>query len=158
MSNSSKTTSHTQQANAMLAVLKAAGLRLTPQRSAICLALAGDTTHPTAQALHNRLRPQFASLSLATVYNTLQTLANAGLIQELGEAGDNTTHYDADPTPHVNVICTRCHRIDDYADRTLKGVAAKVGADLGYAIRGARVAYYGLCPDCQKALAAGERL
>lgn len=140
----------------MLAVLKTAGLRLTPQRSAICQALAGDTSHPTAQALHARLQKTFPSLSLATVYNTLETLAAAGLIQDIGEAGDNTSHYDADPTPHVNVICTRCHRIDDYASSSLKGVAERVGKDLGYELRGARIAYYGLCPKCQRALKTGN--
>lgn len=144
-------------AQPMLAVLKAAGLRLTPQRSAICKALAGDTSHPTAQALHIRLQKDFPSLSLATIYNTLQTLASAGLIQELGEAGDNTAHYDADPSPHVNVICTRCHSIEDYPSTTLKGVAEKVENDLGYELKGARIVYYGLCPKCQRALKAGKR-
>ena len=133
------------------AVLRQTGLRLTPQRLAICRALAGNTSHPTAQSLFEQLRPEFPSLSLATVYNTLQTLADNCLIQELGEAGDGAIHYDADPSPHVNLICTRCHRIEDFLDAPLGRVARKVASDSGYELRGARVVYYGLCPRCRRA-------
>lgn len=138
----------------LLAALRAAGLRLTAQRRAICQALAHDPTHPTAQALFDRLRPQFPSLSLATVYNTLNTLEQAGLIHEIGTAGDNALHYDADPTPHINLICTACHRIDDHSAEALAGLAEQVARTSGYDLRGARLAYYGLCPTCRARLAA----
>ena len=131
-------------------VLKQSGLRLTPQRLAVCRALAGNTSHPTAQALFKQLRPNFPSLSLATVYNTLQTLADTNLIHELGEAGDGAIHYDADPSPHVNLVCTRCHRIEDFPDAPLAPVTRKVASNSGYELRGARVVYYGLCPKCRR--------
>ena len=137
-------------AEGLITVLKEAGLRLTPQRLAVCRKLAGNKSHPTAQSLFEQLRPDFPSLSLATVYNTLQTLADNGLIHELGDAGDGAVHYDADPSPHVNLVCTRCHRIEDFPGATLTPVARKVAADSGYELRGARVVYYGLCPKCRR--------
>jgi Fur family peroxide stress response transcriptional regulator len=133
----------------MLAALKRAGLRLTPQRRAICRALARSREHPTAQALYDQVLPDFPSLSRATVYNTLRALAEAGLVQELGAAGDGAIHYDADPSPHVNLICVRCHRVEDFTDALLTRIARQVAEDSGYQLRGARVAYYGLCPRCQ---------
>jgi Fur family transcriptional regulator, peroxide stress response regulator len=157
MSNLTESIKQQERPAEMMAALKAAGLRLTPQRGAICRSLANDKTHPTAQTLYARMRLEFPNISLATIYNTLETLASAGLISELGEAGDNTKHYDADPAPHVNVICTNCHRIDDYPAATLEGVAKKVTEDLGYALQGARVVYYGLCPKCQRKRKAGKR-
>ncbi len=96
------------------------------------------------------LRPAFPSLSLATVYNTLQVLVAAGLVDELGTAGDGAIHYDADPTPHVNLVCTRCHRVEDFPNAPLDAVAGQVAAGSGYQLRGARVVYYGLCPRCQR--------
>jgi len=134
----------------MVAVLKEAGLRVTPQRLAVCQALAGNKSHPTAQALFEQLRPDFPSLSRATIYNTLKTLAGAGLIQELGDASDGAIHYDADPSPHVNLVCTRCHRIEDFLDAPLGAVARRVADGSGYELRGARVVYYGLCPKCRR--------
>lgn len=138
------------RAAALTAALKQAGLRLTPQRLAVCAALAGSKTHPTAQALYESLRPRFATLSRATVYNTLQALVTAGLVQELGTAGDGAIHYDADPTPHVNLMCVRCHRVEDYAVAPLAAVAASVARGSGYDVQGARVVYYGVCPRCRR--------
>lgn len=134
----------------MVAALRDAGLRLTQQRLAVCQALANDKSHPTAQALYARLRQRYVTLSRATVYNTLQTLVEAGLVFELGTAGDGALHYDADPSPHVNLVCTRCHRIEDFGQAPLGAVARAVATGSGYQLRGARVVYYGLCPRCRR--------
>lgn len=133
----------------MVGALKQAGLRITPQRLAICRALVQSEEHPTAQAVYAKLRREFPSLSRATVYNTLRALVEAGLVQELGPAGDGAVHYDADLSPHINLICTRCHRIEDLGDVSLAEIAQRVMETSGYQLRGARVAYYGLCPRCQ---------
>jgi len=133
----------------MIGALQQAGLRLTAQRLAICRALVQSQEHPTAQTVYTQLRREFPSLSRATVYNTLRTLVDAGLVQELGPAGDGAVHYDADLSPHINLICTRCHRIEDLANVSLAEVAQRVMETSGYQLRGARVAYYGLCPRCQ---------
>lgn len=136
--------------------LREAGLRLTPQRLLIYQTLLQSKEHPTAQELYDDVKGRLPSLSQATVYNTLQALVTAGLIQEIGEAGDGTIHYDADLTPHVNLICTRCHRVDDFFDVPLNAVAQRVAGQSGYQIQGARVAYYGLCPECQAAVSAAD--
>ncbi len=148
---SSRTLSVPSRADDMSAALRQAGLRLTPQRLAICRALADSREHPTAQTLYEQLRPQFPSLSRATVYNTLDVLVRSGLAQELGTAGDNAIHYDADTTPHVNLVCVRCHRVEDLPGVPLDGVARQVAQGSGYELQGARVVYYGLCPDCRAA-------
>jgi len=130
--------------------LRQAGLRLTPQRLAICRALANHPSHPTAAELFEQLRADFPTLSLATVYTTLSTLLALGLIHDLGSAGDGTLHYDPDTEPHVNLICTRCHQISDLGDETLAAVSQRVARRSGYEILGARIAYYGICPTCAK--------
>lgn len=126
-------------------------MRLTPQRMAICRLLAGTEEHPTAQDIHEQLREEYPSLSLATVYNTLETLVRLGAINTLGTAGDDSIHYDADTSPHVNLACTRCHRVVDLPSLHVRALDREVAANSGYEIMGARVLYYGLCPDCQKA-------
>lgn len=130
--------------------LRAAGLRITPQRLALCRALAGNTTHPTAAQLFAQVRVDFPTLSLATVYSTLNTLSNLGLVYELGTAGDGQKHYDPDPTPHPNLVCLHCHQIRDLRNRTLEGMEQRVANRSGYQILGARIVYYGLCPTCSK--------
>jgi len=66
--------------------LQQAGMRITPQRVAICKLLAESEEHPTAATIYGELKPQFTSLSLATVYNTLDTLVSLGAINILGSA------------------------------------------------------------------------
>lgn len=133
--------------------LHQAGLRPTPQRLGIYGALVNTQQHPTAQMLFAHLRPQFPTLSLATVYNTLETLVAAGLVNALGSAGDEAVHYDADTAPHVNLACLSCHQVFDLVSERVgaqvDALEQEVAASSGYRLLGARVLYYGLCPRCQ---------
>ena len=136
-------------AETLIHALQAAGYRLTPQRRAICRLLAGTDTHPTAQDIYEQLKPEYPSLSLATVYNTLEALVNLGVVYALGSAGDGRVHYDADTQPHVNLACVACHRVVDLPSDHIQALDREVSAHSGYRLLGARVLYYGLCPDCQ---------
>ncbi|MFN7016941.1 MAG: Fur family transcriptional regulator [Fimbriimonadales bacterium] len=135
--------------NRLMAGLKQAGLRLTPQRVAICKVLAESKDHPTAMMIYHQLLPQFPTLSLATVYKTLNVLKSMGLVHTLGDAGDGAEHFDADLTPHINLVCTKCHRVVDFDERLIHTVQQAVAERSGYEIQGARIVYYGLCPACR---------
>jgi Fur family transcriptional regulator, peroxide stress response regulator len=125
-------------------------LRLTPQRLAVCKLLAESNDHPTAQMIYEALHPQFPSLSLATIYNTLDTLVELGVVNVLGSAGDGMEHYDGDTRPHVNLACMLCSRVIDLHSQNVQALEQEVVAASGYQIKGARVLYYGYCPKCQK--------
>ena len=130
--------------------LQQAGMRITPQRTAICELLTTSEEHPTAAMIYEDLKPRFPSMSLATVYNTLDALAEIGAINVLGQAGDDTVHYDADTEPHVNLACLSCNKIVDIPSEHVSHLDAEITAASGYKLLGARVLYYGLCPDCQR--------
>jgi Fur family peroxide stress response transcriptional regulator len=137
------------QVDTLSRALHEQGLRLTPQRLAICEMLSASDQHPTAQMVYDQLHPQYPSLSLATVYNTLDMLVNLGLVNALGSAGDDAAHYDADTHPHVNLACTSCHRVIDLPSQHVQALEDEVASNSGYRLLGARVLYYGICPDCQ---------
>lgn len=143
--------------NELISALQAAGYRLTPQRRAICRLLAGTDSHPTAQEIFEQLKPDYPSLSLATVYNTLEALVNLGVVYALGSAGDGRVHYDADTQPHVNLACVSCHRVVDLPSDYIHALDREVSVHSGYRLLGARVMYYGLCPDCQAAAEARRK-
>jgi Fur family transcriptional regulator, peroxide stress response regulator len=130
--------------------LQQAGMRITPQRTAICELLTTSEEHPTAAMIYEDLKPRFPSMSLATVYNTLESLVEIGAINVLGQAGDDTVHYDADTEPHVNLACLSCNKIVDIPSEHVSHLDAEITAASGYKLLGARVLYYGLCPDCQR--------
>ncbi|MDY6866824.1 MAG: Fur family transcriptional regulator, partial [Chloroflexota bacterium] len=103
----------------LLSTLKQSGMRITPQRRAICRYLSQTEAHPTAAMVYDALKPEMPSLSLMTVYNTLNTLEELGAIQAIGQSGDDTVHYDTDPEPHVNVVCVSCGEIVDISSEII---------------------------------------
>src|ERR1700736_1669652 len=118
----------TERTAAMLRDLKRAGLKLTPQRMAIVRLFAEDDSHPTAQDMSERLRPTFPSMSFATVYNTLDTLAKAGLagiVRLPGKRGD-AARFDPNTTAHHHAVCDGCGAVLDLAAGTLAPTPAAV--------------------------------
>ena len=129
--------------------LQQAGMRLTPQRMAVCKLLVENDAHPTAMMIYTALKPQYPSLSLATVYNTLEALVGLSAVNVLGHVGDDNVHYDAETALHVNLACIACHKIVNFPSEHVTHMDSEISAASGYQLLGARVLYYGLCPDCQ---------
>jgi Fur family transcriptional regulator, peroxide stress response regulator len=133
----------------MLTALRSKGKKVTPQRLAVCRILIATDTHPTAHEIYAALLDEYPTLSLATVYNTLDTLVRLGMVNALGSAGDDAVHYDADTQPHVNLACIRCHRVIDLPSEHITHVDAEIVQNSQFKLLGARVLYYGICPNCQ---------
>jgi Fe2+ or Zn2+ uptake regulation protein len=140
----------------MLRDLKRAGLKLTPQRVAIVRQFAGDESHPTAQDLFERLQPSFPSMSFATVYNTLDALARAGLagiVRLPGKRGD-AARFDPNTGPHHHAVCDRCGAVLDIQAGTLAPTRASIGrvrrVAPGFSVRAVERIYRGLCARCAR--------
>lgn len=144
------------RAAAMLRDLRRSGLKLTPQRIAIVRLFAEDFTHPTAQDLFERLRPSFPSMSFATVYNTLDALARAGLagiVRLPGKRGD-AARFDPNSAPHHHAVCDRCGSVADVAAGTLAPTVATTKrlrrTAPGFSVRTVERIYRGLCAECAR--------
>src|SRR5579884_1698183 len=88
------------------------GRRLTPQRRLVYDTLAETTSHPDAERLITLVRRQDPGISVATVYNTLRVLVDAGLVHELRGFGP-TTRYDANTHDHDHFTCRVCGTVYD---------------------------------------------
>jgi Fur family peroxide stress response transcriptional regulator len=125
------------------------GLRLTRQRKHVYEVLLGRQDHPTAMEVFLRAKPAMESLSLATVYNVLETLADRGLVRKV-HLDSGSTRYCANSSKHGHFTCTRCSAVLD--------VPLLPGAELeklhqlprGYAVTQQEVSLRGLCADCLK--------
>lgn len=131
-------------------LLHQAGLRVTPQRIAICEMLIHTEAHPTANDIYSELKDQYPSLSLATIYNTLDVLVGMGAVNALGSIGDDKVHFDGNTAPHINLACVKCHKIVDLPSPNIMAMDDEIHQHSGYQVLGSRVLYYGICPDCQK--------
>src|SRR5262249_24771008 len=94
---------------------RTAGLAVTPQRLAIFRHLAATETHPSAKELHALVRRELPTLSLATVYKTLDTLATVGAVRPVSRLGARG-RWDANVTSHHHLVCTVCGRVTDVAE------------------------------------------
>lgn len=137
----------------MLAEAEARGLKLTQQRIAIIRAFACDASHPTAQALYERLTRRLPGMSFATVYNTLDALTSVGLCTPMS-LSRGVGRFDPNIEPHHHAVCDRCGDISDVPftkeEREPKEVTrAFAEMDPGFEIRSIEKVFRGLCASCR---------
>ena len=110
------------------------GLRFTRQREVLYESLAATKSHPTADELFQSVRAIESGLSLATVYNTLEALIEAGLVRRIPcVIGSGACRFDADTSHHVHIATGdgRVHDVpEDLSRRLLSGIPQEVVSDL----------------------------
>jgi Fur family peroxide stress response transcriptional regulator len=132
-----------------LNALRRAGRRITEQRRLVCDYLAQTATHPTPSQVYADLAAAYPDISRATVYNTLNALQELGAILEIGFGADHT-HYDTDTSPHANLICLRCHEIQDHHGPLMLNDLPAQAAAGGFRAVAVRVDVFGFCAACQE--------
>ena len=128
--------------------LRRKGYKATPQRIAISRFVLRNRNHPTVQEVYNEVRQTYPTVSLATVYKTLNFLSELGLVQELpflhGE-----TRFDSYVEPHVNLVCRRCGKVNDLENRLAREVVTRIANTTKFTPTGQRLDVYGLCQRCR---------
>lgn len=134
----------------LISKLRTSEYRLTPQRVELIRLIAASDGHPSASELYNQIKVQFPTMSLATVYKTLDLLKELGEVLEIGLRDDS--HYDGNkPYPHPHLICMKCQKImDGELELAVKNIVQEVEQNFGFQILKHQLDFYGLCPDCQK--------
>lgn len=130
-------------------MLREKGFKVTPQRLAIYNYLSSTKAHPNAEMIFNDLQPLYPTMSLATVYKTMEILREIGLVQVLN-LGEDSFRYDAYTTNHPHVRCMGCGRVDDIDDIQAGSFAAEVASATKYKLTGQQFYFFGYCPECQK--------
>jgi len=119
----------------------------TQQRLAILDYLKGNTSHPSAEDIYRTVSKQNRSMSFATVYNTLNTLAKAGTLREL-TIDPERKRYDPDTSRHHHLICVLCGRIVDVPEEVTVDLPGSVAHD--FTLLGSHIEFYGQCAPCKK--------
>jgi len=127
------------------------GLKTTRQRDRIVRAFFAAGRHLSAEELYHRIRTEDPSIGLVTVYRTLKLLREAGLATGR-QFGDAYTRFDPNPAdrPHDHLICTRCGKIQEFADDHSHALREKVARSRGFTVTEHRLELYGFCRDCAR--------
>ena len=133
----------------MLSKLKNRGCRITSHRIALLHLISVSEGHPNAAQLYERLRVQFPTVSLATIYKTLTLLKEEGEVLEIDLRNDS--HYDGNkPFPHPHLICTKCEQIIDGDEiPSLAVINQDIEKAFGFQVLRQQMVFYGVCPKCR---------
>lgn len=123
------------------------GFKRTPQRLSILEHLDGNTSHPSAEEIYRVVGKRNPSMSFATVYNTLNTLVQAGAVRELTIDPDRK-RYDPDTSLHHHLICLDCKKVVDIPGSIAVDLPRGVTRD--FTIMGNHIEFYGFCASCWK--------
>ena len=129
-------------------VLRKNGYKVTPQRLAVYKAINHNPTHPNAEAVYKILQPNYPSMSLATVYKTMEIFAKIGVVQVL-QCVEDAHRYDYDTTPHAHIRCEKCNRVIDI-DMDQEGLRKAAVEQSGFVVNGVSISFVGICPDCRE--------
>lgn len=121
------------------------GLRNTPQREVIYRALLEKRDHPTADEVYSRVRVEMPSISLATVYNCLETLVQCDLVRQV--------NFERGPTRYCPNLHPHAHFHDEQSGATHDiDVPAEVMASIrallpaGYSAKSIEITFHGRMP------------
>jgi Fe2+ or Zn2+ uptake regulation protein len=129
-------------------LFRARGLKVTPQRQAIFRVLHGEPAHPSAEWVHEAVSQSMPTISLRTVYQTLNDLAAMGEVQAL-DLGTGSARFDPNLDAHHHLVCDECGRVVDvYADAS--AVRVPGGQRHGFTISSTEVVFRGTCPTCKR--------
>lgn len=129
--------------------LRESGFKVTPQRLAVCKIILTSKDHPTADEIYEKVKKRHPTMSLATVYQTLHLLSEIGLLQELGFS-KSISRYEPDTSPHINIVCVKCGKIEDYKAESVGRLWALIVEELGFKPVGQRLDIYRCCDRCAK--------
>jgi len=132
-------------------------LRMTRQRRVVYDVLVGNRDHPTASEVFERAREKMPSISLATVYNCLETLTHSGAVKQVNVDRD-ASRYCPNLLPHAHFYCSCCEKVFDVALKQSADASSPWSLPDGSNVEEIDVAMKGLCPECAATamVASGE--
>jgi Fur family peroxide stress response transcriptional regulator len=128
--------------------LRTKGYKATPQRIAICRFATSSREHPTAGRIYKEVRKQHPTVSLATVYKTIDILKKQRIVQELAIV-DGDTRFDSNTKAHLNLVCVKCGGVRDSDNPVIQDLVEKAAASAKFNVTGQSLALYGVCHQCR---------
>lgn len=137
-------------------LLRQKGLKVTIQRIAILEALESrPDKHLTAEEIYECVKMKNPEIGLATVYRTIQLLAELNLIDklnlgdgyvryEIGQGSDDSTHH------HHHLICLNCGNVLTYQGDLLETLEHRIREAMDFEVVDHEVKLFGYCKDCRE--------
>jgi Fur family ferric uptake transcriptional regulator len=121
-------------------------LRVTRERLGIVKAIFELNTHFTVDSLYHLLKKRKSGISLATVYNSIDHLLEAGLIRR-HRFNNHSFVYEAalEHRQHDHLICNDCGHVTEFCDPRIQHIQNMMGEILGFHITSHSLHLFGHC-------------
>jgi Fur family peroxide stress response transcriptional regulator len=124
-------------------------LKITPQRAAIYEELFKASDHPTIDSILKRVRVVLPNISFDTVYRTVISFAEHGIINMVGCFG-GPRRFDADISQHHHFRCVRCGKIFDFSSPYYDRLEIPAEMRNNFKVLSKKLILEGVCGECCK--------
>lgn len=133
------------------AYLREHNLPVTAQRLAIADVLLNSEQHLSAEDVATEVSARGRAVGTATVYRTIDTLLESGLLVER-DFGEGFRRFEParDVPNHEHLVCTQCGKVEEFRDERLERMTTIVAESHGFARQRHRLVIHGVCRDCQR--------
>lgn len=132
--------------------LKESGLKKTRHRLAVIRLLKSLEAPVTAEDIYFKLKEKSSTISLSTVYRTLDCLVNNEIVTKLDFSIENKALFEFNRPGHRHyLVCMKCSRVRTFDYCVLSEYEKELAAKTDYSIVGHKLDIYGYCPECAPA-------
>ena len=128
--------------------LARSGLRPTPQRQAVYSVMLRKLDHPTADQVFFRSKQVMPDISMATVYNCLETLVRCGLVRQVN-VNRAATRFCPNMVEHSHFYCSECGAVHDIF-LTSRNPGDVLQVPEGFQAEHYEISVRGRCPACRE--------
>jgi len=121
----------------------------TAQRAAILEYLKDSKSHPSILDIYQHVSKRLSTISIGTIYNTMDLLKKEGLVLEIPVLHGEGRRYDSNPNPHDHLLCSVCGAIFDINLNIDHSMLLTEEKRKGFEITGMFTSIYGKCPQCK---------
>lgn len=124
------------------------GLSVTAQRLEI-LRVVSKNPHISADRVSELATRKLGAISKQSVYDTLNTLSEKGLLRRIQPTGSSARYEDRINDNHHHIMCRSCGMVADVDCSVGRRPCLTASETHGFVIDEAEVVYWGYCPACQ---------
>ena len=126
--------------------------RTTHQRQLILKIIEQADGHLNADDIYQRARQESPSISLSTVYRSLQLFKELELVEEHQFDGMHRCCETTTRPKHHHLVCLGCGRIFEFQCSSAERLKSRISREEGFKVTDTEVRLVGYCPDCQRRL------
>ncbi len=136
-----------EQAEPILALLRAQGGRVTTSRRAILEAFLGIGGHVTAEGLTAKVQLNQPDVHESTVYRFLDELERMGVVDHV-HLGHGPAVYHLASDAHHHLVCDRCGTVVEVPEEVFATLRTRLQDEFSFSLQPRHFAVTGRCNAC----------